>query len=81
MKQPYYLVALIGGLVLLYPLSSGPVMARQRQMAGTALPPPTFYKPLIEISKVSPAFRDLLRWYLECWGMPVNKHPRKNVRL
>jgi hypothetical protein len=75
--KPRYLVALIAGMAVLYPLSIGPVMARERQMAGAPSPVPGFYKPLMQLSKASPAFRDLLMWYLQCWGLPVNNHPRE----
>jgi len=62
--KPSHLVAVILGVALLYPLSIGPVMQRGLR--------PAFYDPLFRSAKAAPPFRDILLWYLDCWGVAVN---------
>jgi hypothetical protein len=71
--KPRHWIYLSVGAVLLYPLSIGPVMARKTQMEGTPASIPAFYKPIEQLSKASPAFRDTLLSYLRIWGIPINR--------
>jgi hypothetical protein len=80
MKHRYKIAAVFGLLLLAYPLSIGPVMARKRQMEGGASSIPAFYRPLIQGAEASPAFREMLLSYLELWGLPVNR-PIRHIRV
>jgi len=66
--KPLHLVALVVGVALLYPLSVGPAMQRGLSTGGYA-----FYSPLFQLAKASPPFGDVLRWYLNLWGVHANK--------
>jgi hypothetical protein len=71
--RPLSLILATVLLPLLYALSLGPVLARVCQMRGSPPHVPAFYRPLIQLSNASPLFRNLLRRYLEWWGLPINK--------
>ena len=78
MKPRHFMLVVLCAIAL-YPLSIGPVMAREQQMAGGPQPVPAVYEPLMQLAMRSPASLDLLLRYLEWWGLPMSRHSRKIV--